>query len=144
MESGERQFNEDELYEQFPHGDRDGFGTSQGFNRWVRINDERLFTPEALEIPAIRAFVDAPFAVSYAQFKSSHRETEFFLHKPHLAMSGQVSGIEGTVEGVSERGDTAIATLVLNHHRSLAYHILRTIAVSTDDMAGQITVKETP
>ena len=94
-------FDEDSLYDQFPSGDSDGFGFDEGFNRWVHVNDPSLFTAEALQNPAIQAFVNAPFHVTYAQFKSSHRESEYFVHKPHRAMSGDVKDINGVVEGIS-------------------------------------------
>lgn len=135
-------FNEDDLYEQFP-GASEEFGPRQGFNKWIRVNDESLFTAEALKNPSIRAFVDAPFNVTYAQFKSSHRESEYFIHKPHLAMTGQVKGIEGAVEGISsEDPRTPITTLVLNHERTLAFHITRSIAISDGGVAAQIIVKQ--
>ncbi|HYN47978.1 MAG TPA: hypothetical protein VER83_03880 [Candidatus Nanopelagicales bacterium] len=136
-------FNEDELYDQFPAGASEGFGPREGFNTWIRVNDASLFTAEALADPAIRAFVEAPFAVTFAQFKSSHRESEYFVHKPHLAMTGQVDGIEGAVEGLS--GDdprTPIATLVFNHERTLARLITRSIVISDGGVAGQIIAKQ--
>lgn len=139
----EPEFNEDDLYDRFPAGAEDGFGPAQGFNRWTRINDESLFTAEALKDPSIRAFVDAPLTVTFAQFKSSHRESEYFVHKPHLAMTGRVEGIEGTVEGISsEDPRTPIATLVINHERTLAYHITRSIVISDSGTAGQVIHKQ--
>jgi hypothetical protein len=143
MADDKSDFNEEDLYDQFPAGADDGFGPDEGFNTWVRLNDESLFTPEALAIPAIRAFVDAPVAVTYAQFKSSHRETEYFIHKPHRAMSGQVDGIEGKVEGVSgDEPRTRISTLVMNHERTLAWLITRSIVISGDGAAGQLIHKQ--
>lgn len=142
MEPREPAF-EDQLYDEFPGGAEEKFGPSEGYNTWVRVNDERLFTAEAREIPAIRAFLDAPFDVTFAQFKSSHRESEYFIHKPHLAMTRRVGGIDGEVRGVSaDEPRTPIATLVLNHERTLAYHITRSIAVSGDGLVGQMLVKE--
>jgi hypothetical protein len=143
MESDESEFNEDDLYDQFPSGASDGNGPEEGFNTWVRINDPSLFTPQALEDPVIREFVDAPIAVTYAQFKSSHRETEYFIHKPHRAMSGDVRGIGGSVAGISG-GDprTGIATLVINHERTLAKYITRSIVITDDGTAGQIIHKQ--
>lgn len=134
-------FNEDDLYDRFPAGASQGYGPEQGFNTWIRINDESLFTAEALEIPSIRAFVDAPFNVTYAQFKSSHRESEYFIHKPHLAMTGQVGGIDGFVDRISGE-DPRIATLVVNHERTLAKFITRSIVISDDSTAGQIIHKQ--
>lgn len=141
MEYDEREFNEDDLYDQFPAGESDRSGHAQGFNTWTRINDASLFTPEALEIPSVRAFVDAPFNVTFAQFKSSHRESEYFIHKPHLAMTGQVGGIDGVVEHISGE-DPRIATFVVNHERTLAKFITRSIVISDDGTAGQIIHKQ--
>ena len=143
MADDERDFNEDDLYDQFPAGASDGSGPDDGFNTWVRLNDAALFTEQALANPAIREFVDAPIAVTYGQFKSSHRETEYFLHKPHRAMTGDVTGIEGYIPGIS--GDdprTGIATLVINHERTLAKYITRSIVISDTGTAGQIIHKQ--
>lgn len=136
------EFNEDDLYDQFPAGESDESGHEQGFNTWKRLNDRSLFTDAAMEDPAVRAFVEAPFAVTFAQFKSSHRETEYFIHKPHLAMTGQVGGIDGFVEHIS--GDDArIGTFVVNHERTLARFITRSIVISDDGgAAGQIIHKQ--
>ena len=139
------EFNEDEAYNQFPTGASEGFGTAQGFNSWVRINDASLFTQEALDnIPALRAFVDAPIVVTYAQFKSSHRESEYFIHKPVRAMTeGGVDGIGGSVAGIAG-DDSRIATLVINHERTLARHITRSLVITdpAGGTAGQILHKE--
>ena len=133
-------FNEEDLYDEFPRGAENGFGPDEGFNTWVQINDEALFTEKALSNPAVRAFVDAPFSVNYAQFKSSYRETEYFIHKPHKAMSGQVEGIEGTV--VDFPSDPRISTLVMNHERGLAWRITRSLTVEDGSAAGQLIHKE--
>ncbi len=139
-DGGQADLYEERLYDQFPRGDENDFGPEQGFNTWVRVNDEGLFTEEALANPAIRAFVDAPFSVNYAQFKSSHREAEWFIHKPHKAMSGQVEGIQGSVADLPE--EPRISTLVLNHERSLAWRITRSMVVEDGAVAGQIIHKE--
>ena len=134
-------FNEDEIYdEHFPRGADHNVGPDEGFNTWVHVNDASLFTEEALENPAIRAFVDAPFSVSYAQFKSSFRETEYFIHKPDRAMTGQVDGIEGTVADFPE--EPKISTLVMNHERTLAVWITRSLTVADGKSAGQVIHKE--
>jgi hypothetical protein len=141
--SDRKGFDEDRLYDQFPSGASEGFGPEEGFDTWVCVNDPSLFTQAALENPAIQAFVNAPFKVTYAQFKSSHRESEYFVHKPDRAMTGRVNGIVGVVDGIS--GDaprTPIATLVLNHEQTLALHITRSIVVSGGGQAGQLVIKE--
>lgn len=141
MEGEKNGFDEDEIYEQFPLGADQGFGPDRGFAKWVRINDEAHFTEEALRDPAIRAFVDAPFSVSFAQFKSSHRESEYFIHKPHRAMTGDVRWIDGTVDRFPEH-DPRIPTLVINHERSLAKRITRSLVIADGSTAGQIIHKE--
>lgn len=143
MATEEPAFNEDDLYDQFPAGASDGFGPDEGFNTWIRVNDASLFTAEALEDPAVRAFVEAPFSVTFAQFKSSHRESEYFIHKPNLAMTGRVDGILGAVEGISgEDPRTRIDTLVLHHERTLAMHITRSIVICDEGTAGQVIHKQ--
>ena len=146
---------EEKLYDQFPSGADEGFGPDQGFNTWVRVNDPSLFTDQAKEQPVIRAFLgldrdDAPFlSVNFAQFKSSHRETEWFLHKPHRAMTeGGVDGITGGVDGfpVSDPHHPdpkrRIATLVINHDLTLARHVTKTIVIEDGKQAGQMIYKE--
>lgn len=134
-------FDEEALYDQFPRGADHGFGPAEGFNSWVRLNDPGLFTEDALKNPVIQAFLDAPFSVNYAQFKSSHRESEYFLHKPHKAMDGQVNGIEGRVAGFPKE-NPRIATLVLNHERTLARFITRSLTIEDGAAAGQMIHKE--
>ena len=148
MSTQDPDFNEDDLYDKFPDGASEGFGPAEGFNTWVRINDESLFTADALQIKAVRAFVDAPIVVTYAQFKSSHRESEYFIHKPVRAMTGGVDGIEGGVAGLVDE-DPRIATLVVNHERTLARHIIRSLVITdatgstgAGGTAGQILHKE--
>lgn len=133
-------FDPRDLYDQFPRGTEEGVGPEQGFNRWVRINDERLFTEEARSDPVIEQFLRAPFSVSYAQFKSSVREAEYFIHLPVDAMTGKVEGIEGRVENMPD--DPRIGTLVINHHNSLARMITRSMVIEDGQDAGQIIHKQ--
>jgi hypothetical protein len=143
MSSDPPPFDEDALYDQFPYSEAAGYGPEQGFNTWTQINDRSLFTDAALEIPAIRAFVEAPITVTYAQFKSSFRESEYFIHKPHRAMSGDVDGIDGAVadiKGTDPR--TPIGTYVINHQETLAFHITRSVVITDGATAGQIIHKE--
>jgi hypothetical protein len=147
MEGRDDEF-EDGIYDLFPTGEDEGIRPELGYNKWVRINDAKWFTDEALEDAVIQQFVKAPFSVSFAQFKSSHREAEYFIHKPRRAMTGGVKkigsdeqAIEGTVDRFPE-GDPRIPTLVINHERSLAKRITRSIVIADDSTAGQIIHKE--
>ncbi len=141
MAKSGKPFNEEEMYDQFPRGSTVDSGPAQGFNTFKRINDESLFTAEALADPAIRAFVDAPFSVTYLQLKSSTREAEWFLHKPHLAMAGKVKGIKGSVSGF-RADDPHIGTYVINHERTLAWKITRSLILGDGAKAGQIIHKQ--
>lgn len=132
-------FDPESLYDQFPRGADSGFGPEQGYNWWIRINDPELFTEDARNNPVIREFLSAPFSVHFGQFKSSYRETEYFIHKPMKAMTGRVDGIEGSVPLADE---PRISTLVLNHENTLAFRITRTLVVSDEKQAGQVIHKE--
>jgi hypothetical protein len=137
----EPELNHDEMYDRYPSSAEYGFGPDQGFNRWVQINDERLFTSEALDNPVIRAFVEAPFSVNYAQFKSSSRESEHFIHKPHLAMTGRIAGIEGRVARMPN-DKPRIQTLVMNHENTLSRLITRSMVVEDGAAAAQVIHKQ--
>lgn len=143
MEDNLGDFNPEDLYDQFPRGYEHGFGPSEGYDSWLRINDPELFTDEAREHPVIKEFLAAPFSVNYAQFKSSYRETEYFIHKPGKAMSGNVEGIEGTVAGFPDSPEEQrIATLVVNHEFGLAWLITRSLVIEDGAVAGQLIHKE--
>jgi hypothetical protein len=141
MAYDEPRFNENDIYDQFPSGASDGNGPDQGFNTWKKLNDPELFTEEARNNPVISEFLAAPFDVTYAQFKSSHRETEYWIHKPLDAMTGKVDGIVGFVDRING-ADPRIPTLVINHERTLALHITRGIVISDGTSTGQIIHKE--
>jgi len=137
----ENEFNPNDLYDQFPSGAEEGFGFNEGFNEWVRINDPTLFTEEARRHPVIAAFLEAPFSVNYAQFKSSRQETEYFIHKPVEAMTGRLPKlIRGRIDGMPD--EPKIATLVMNHHYSLARLITRSLVVEDGQDAGQLIHKQ--
>ena len=141
-----RGFDEEARYDEFPTGASEEFGPDQGFNRWIQLNDERWFTDEARRDPVFREFLNAPFSVNYAQFKSSHREAEYFVHKPHRAMRGLPGltdddpGIEGEVARFPE--SPHIVTMVVNHERTLAKKIMRSITIEDGAVAGQMIHKE--
>ena len=139
--NGNGEVDPDPIYDQFPDGASAGYGPEQGYNTIVRLNDPDLFTEEARTDPAIRAFLEAPFSVSYVQFKSSHREAEYFVHKPDRVFAGAVEGIDGSVDGFPE-AEPRISTLILNHDRTLARSIMRAMIVEDGAQAGQIIHKE--
>lgn len=128
-------FNEDELYDAFPDGPGGGFARG----KW--LNDPDLFTDDAKGDPTIQEFLAAPFEVTYYQFKSSTRESEWALHKPHLALSGQVPGIDISIENLSTT-DPHIGTYVINHEHTMAIHIWRTLSIADGTHTGQMIHKE--
>ena len=139
---GEPEFNPEDKYDEFPPGSKLGFGPSEGYNTFVQLNDRKLFNARALKNPVIRAFLEAPISVTYAQFKSSTREAEWFIHKPHLAMPGalRAKGIRGKVAKVPAEG-AHIQTYVMNHDRTLALRPMRTLVVSDGTETGQVLYK---
>jgi hypothetical protein len=134
------EFDPDSMYDQFPSGETDGFGPDQGYNTITQLNDPNLFTEEARNDPVIREFLDAPFSVSYVQLKSSHREAEWYIHKPHLVLAGEVEGIQGKVAGFGE-SDQRIGTYVMNHELTLAKSIMRALIIEDGAQAGQMIHK---
>jgi hypothetical protein len=145
--NGDDEFDPDPIYErQFPRGEDVGYGPDEGFNTFVQLNDERLFTPEALENPVIREFVSAPITVTYVQAKSSTREAEWLLHKPHRVFAGEIEGFEfsGPDERRGIRGfdpQAHLGTFVINHERTLARFPIRSLSITSDDGTGQMIHK---
>ncbi|MGH2444920.1 MAG: hypothetical protein ACRDGD_02600 [Candidatus Limnocylindria bacterium] len=139
-------FDEEARYDEFPPGASGPYGPSEGFNSWVQLNDEQWFNDAALANPVIQAFLSAPFTVNYAQFKSSTREAEYYVHKPHKAMRG-LPGMDeddpGIVGGVVNLPhDPHIVTLILNHENTMAKKIMRSITVQEGHVTGQVVHKE--
>ena len=66
-------FNPGDLYDQFPRDVDNDDEPPPPPSGWVWVNDPANFTEEALSNPLLRAFVEAPFAVSMGLFKSSTR-----------------------------------------------------------------------
>ena len=141
---GENGVDPEELYNRFPSGETIGFGRDAGYGELVQINDRKWFTEEAQRDPVINAFLEAfeneQVAFSYLQLKSSTSESEWFIHKPHIALSkSRKSGIVGTAPGFA-RGQH-IGSFVINHHRTLALRPVRAMVVSDGTQVGQIVHK---
>ena len=136
-------FDPDPIYDSFPSGESIGFGPEQGFNEFRKLNDPELFTEEAREDPVIRAFLEAPFSVTYVQFKSSTREAEWAIHKPHRALAGELpdKGIVGQVDGFPGAENARIGTYVINHELTLAIRPIRVFIVEDGKQAGQMIYK---
>lgn len=137
-------FNPEELYKKFPSGEKIGYGRDAGYGELVQINDRKWFTEEAQRDPVINAFLEAfeneKVAFSYLQLKSSTSESEWFIHKPHIALSkSRKTGIAGVAPGFDE--GQHIGTFVINHHRTLALRPVRTMVVSDGTEVGQIVHK---
>jgi hypothetical protein len=142
---GDDDFNPEPKYDEFPSGESIGFGRDKGFGELVQINQRKWFTEEAQRNPVINAFLEAfeerAIAFSFLQLKSSTSESEWFLHKPHVALSrSRKSGIAGAAPGFG-RGQH-IGTFVINHHRTLAFRVVRAMAVSDGTEVGQIVHKD--
>jgi hypothetical protein len=142
---GKKRFNPEKLYNDFPSGEDIGFGRDDGYGELRQINKREWFTTEAQSDPVIKAFIEAgegdeKVTFSYLQLKSSTSESEWFVHKPHLAFSdSDKTGIGGTVPGFVP--GQRIGTYVINHHRTLALRPVRTMVVSDGTEVGQIVHK---
>lgn len=141
---GENGFDPEKKYNEFPSGESIGYGRDAGYGELVQINDRKWFTEEAQRDPVINAFIEAfeneQVAFSYLQLKSSTSESEWFIHKPHIALSkSRKSGIVGTAPGFA-RGQH-IGSFVINHHRTLALRPVRAMVVSDGTEVGQIVHK---
>ncbi len=141
---GDTGVDPEELYNKFPSGETIGFGRDAGYGELVQINDRKWFTEDAQRDPVIKAFIEAfendKVAFSYLQLKSSTSESEWFIHKPHIALSkSRKSGIAGSAPGF-DRGQH-IGTFVINHHRTLALRPVRAMVVSDGNEVGQIVYK---
>ena len=141
---GENGFDPEKKYDEFPSGESIGFGRDDGYGKLVQINDRKWFTEEAQRNPVIKAFLDAfeyeNVAFSYLQLKSSTSESEWYIHKPHIALSkSRKSGIAGSAPGFA-RGQH-IGSFIMNHHRTLALRPVRAMVVSDGTEVGQIVHK---
>ncbi|MDQ4034722.1 MAG: hypothetical protein M3153_02240 [Chloroflexota bacterium] len=155
--NGGDEFPENELYQQFPEGREQGYGTGEGFNTYVKLNDVALFRPEALERnAALREFVnsDQTISIYWAQTKSSTRESEWMLHKPHLTMDAESQkrdgglpadlDIDGGVDRYPGPEHAHIATFVINHEMTLARWKQSVILIEDGKQAGQMIYKHPP
>ncbi|CAN5866425.1 hypothetical protein BH24CHL6_BH24CHL6_02490 [soil metagenome] len=141
----------DQIYGQFPDGSDFRFGLDEGYARLVRINDISLFSEEALNRsdigPAIRTFCgegardsEEPPKVYYIQLKSSTAESEFFVHKPTQYFAGEIEGIAPPSKEPVRLA--RLQTLVMNHERTLARMITRSILVVDEDAGAQVVHKQ--
>ena len=135
----------------------DRAGSADGYNTYVRLNDESLFTAEALEAdPALRAFVATgdELSISFAQFKSSTRESEWAIHKPGRTMdAGNRKGpgpdgrlpadldIQRSVERFPGPAEANIATFIINHDDTLARWKQSALVMENGKRAGQMIYK---
>jgi hypothetical protein len=141
---------EEALYEQFPSGADHGYGPDQGYNTYRKLNDSALFredllNPDHPDFDATLAeFVASGdrFSISFAQFKSSSRESEWAIHKPHLTMAGEINGVNGPVDKFPGSAHAHIATLIINHDRTMARWKQSVVIIENGEQAGQMIYKE--
>ena len=145
--------NPDALYDQFPAGDEYGFGQAQGYARTVRINDPRYFEawfddPDVG--PTLRAFCGlddedgkgSPIRLYVTRFKSSTRESEYFIHKPVEYLAGYFDLPSLTPPGEEPIGLERLQSVVMNHERSLAWRRTFSMLVVDDKDGAQVLHKE--
>ena len=139
------EFDPEDEYDHFPPGSELDSGQDAGFGEIIQLNRRDWFTDEAQANPVIdaflRAFEDDGVSFSYLQLKSSSRESEWLIHKPHLILGGghDRSGIVGSVQGY--RDGTPIGTFVVNHQRTLAWRPTHTMMVADGETTGMMIHK---
>ncbi len=126
-----------------------GHGRDAGFDTWVWIND-----PDLIKIGenvagnkrrALEEFLYGGINYYFAQFKSSHVGSEFFIHSPVDAMTHEaVDEIDASdIERSGRPEIKRVQTLVMNHDVTLAHHSIKTMAAVDDDGdAGLLVYKE--
>ena len=138
-------FDPEDEYDRFPPGSDLDSGRDAGFGEIVQLNLRSWFTDDAQANPVIDAFLRASeedgISYSYLQLKSSSRESEWLIHKPHLILPGDHdrSGITGSVAGYNEGGP--IGSFVVNHQRTLAWRVTRTMMVADGETTGMMIHK---
>lgn len=149
-------FPENALYNEFPAGAEEGHGTDEGYNTYLKLNDPELFDPDKVNsIPALKEFVESgrEISITFAQFKSSTRESEWALHKPHLTMDKDAARGRAEAEGLEDvdiRGrvdrypgpdEARIATFFINHDLTAARWKQSVILIEDGQRAGQMIYK---
>jgi hypothetical protein len=124
---GPDDINPDEIYNQFPSGADYEFGPDQGYDVLVKLNDPALFNSDVVNTARIQAFLNGP-DVYFVQYKSSSRESEWFIHKPNQ--------VQAILEG------KPLGTFVINHDATLAKSIMRVVIVDDGSQAGAMIHKE--
>jgi hypothetical protein len=152
-------YPENELYNRFPPGSEQGTGINEGYNTYLKLNDAALFDAGERESnQALKRFLetDDELSIYFVAWKSSTRESEWALHKPHLTMDTEAAkgrpeaaGIEDTeIEGSVDRypgPDRAlISTFVINHDVTLARLKQSVLLMENGKQAGQMIYKHPP
>lgn len=117
---GGRPYNPPDDFPEYPN---DG-----GFNEWTPVPQPFAGDPD-------RPRGDTPRMYT-AKFKSSSRQAEVFIHDPVAALTGRERSITSPPGLRRLRADIPVTTLVINHHRTLAKHIIRATALVDDDSIG--------
>ena len=152
-------YPENDLYNQFPSGAESEYGTAQGFNTHLKLNDPDLFDAEQREHnEALKRFLetDEEISISFVAFKSSTRESEWAIHKPHLTFDKEAAtgrpdaaGLEetdiaGKIDKYPGPDHAHISTFVINHDLTLARLKQSIIVMENGAQAGQMIYKHPP
>ena len=155
----EDEFPENSIYNEFPSGAESEYGTADGYNTHLKLNDPDLYTDGQKENnKALQRFLetDEEISISFVAYKSSTRESEWALHKPHLTFDtaaasnrDDAAGLEQTdIAGAVDRypgPDAArISTFVINHDATLARLKQSVVIIENGAQAGQMIYKHPP
>jgi hypothetical protein len=158
-QSDDDDYPENALYNSFPPGSEQGTGAEQGYNTYLKLNDAALFDAgERDHNEALRRFLetDEELSIYFVAWKSSTRESEWALHKPHLTMDTDAAAdrpesvgldqaeIEGSVDRYPGPDHALISTFVINHDVTLARLKQSVIVMENGRQAGQMIYKHPP
>jgi hypothetical protein len=159
MQSDEDEYPENARYNEFPAGAEEGYGTADGYNTHLKLNDPDLFTESQKENnKALQRFLDTDeeISISFVAYKSSTRESEWALHKPHLTLNkgaaigrAEAAGLEdvdiaGDIDRYPGPDEARISTFVINHDATLARLKQSVIVMENGAQAGQMIYKHPP
>jgi hypothetical protein len=161
IQSEEEDYFENELYNQFPSGSEQGYGTGEGFHTFLKLNDASLFAAgERENNHALDQFLktseEDKLSIYFVAWKSSTRESEWALHKPHLTMNREAAlkrpeavgldqtDISGAVDNYPGADEARISTFVINHDVTLARLKQSVIVMEDGKQAGQMIYKHPP
>jgi hypothetical protein len=110
------------------------------YDQFERRSEVPYNRPERVDLSGT-PFREAPFRLYFVVYKSSSRESEYFIHDPARALGGEVDDVEPLPDEHDKeliRDSSRISTFVINHENTLAAR--KTFSAVTVDDRGTSSV----